>query len=598
MSSGINVVSTVRTTLLWCCSWMLIGMFTGIAPCAAGPHEDGLKLLHEADSAFTHDQAELVHERCIQALELAKRNNDSTLTADCYQHLGQYFLMKGNNLLAFEYYRKAKILSELLHDSLILTNSLFFLGVVSYSANDFREGNEFFSQVLPMLDAVKQERKYHTTLYLLGLCKTELGVYASADSMLKKALTHFRDTRDSSRMYECSTGILQLLVRQGQMQQAESLYTVMTAQNNTYLFNIGSWMEYEMSYLYEQAGDVKAALRHGEASRNYMIGKTIGLFMRLKLNRLLSRLYEKNNQPEQALYYFKEASADLDSLKSTEMAKRMESMKMETELRSKETEIDLLNSRVQVNELARRNYIIVISSLLFFLLLLGLFLNSRTKLTRQLRDRNERLADANKKSDDLLLNILPKEVADELKEQGYSEARLYPAVSVMFTDFVNFTGISQQLTPNELVAEIHRIFTAFDHIMEKHGVEKIKTIGDAYMAVTGMPVEDPDHAVNMVRAAEELLSWMQESGSRFMIRVGIHSGPVVAGIVGVKKYAYDIWGDTVNTAARMEQNSESGKINISGDTYALIQDQITCRHRGKIAAKNKGEIDMYFVEAG
>jgi len=206
------------------------------------------------------------------------------------------------------------------------------------------------------------------------------------------------------------------------------------------------------------------------------------------------------------------------------------------------------------------------------------------------------------KSDDLLLNILPAEVAEELKEKGHAKAKSFDTVTVMFTDFVNFTGISEHLSPEELVAEIDTCFKAFDGIIDQFKLEKIKTIGDAYLAVCGMPNEDPEHGTNVVRAAfairEFMLSRAEVKTARMRdIRIGINSGPVVAGIVGVKKFAYDIWGDTVNTAARMEQQSESGKINISGSTYELVKDMAECTYRGKIEAKNKGEIDMYFVDS-
>ncbi len=221
--------------------------------------------------------------------------------------------------------------------------------------------------------------------------------------------------------------------------------------------------------------------------------------------------------------------------------------------------------------------------------------NQNAQLELMVADRTAQLTLEKRKSDELLLNILPEGVAEELKNTGSAEAKQYNNVSVLFSDFVNFTGLSERMTPTELVKEIHRHFTAFDAIIEKHGLEKIKTIGDAYMAVCGLPVETPDHAQRVVRASLDILHYMEQSGSRFSIRMGVHTGAVVAGIVGVKKYAYDIWGDTVNTAARMEQNSESGKINISGTTYELVKREFTCTHRGKIQAKNKGEIDMYFV---
>lgn len=221
------------------------------------------------------------------------------------------------------------------------------------------------------------------------------------------------------------------------------------------------------------------------------------------------------------------------------------------------------------------------------------------KQKQEIEQQNIELSIEKKKSDDLLLNILPEEIADELKLNGEIKAKQFEEVSVLFTDFVNFTGVSSRLSPKELVSQIHEYFVAFDAIMEKNQLEKIKTIGDAYLAVCGLPQITENHAIKTVQAAIEINKFVQnklKEGGLFDIRIGINTGSVVAGIVGVKKFAYDIWGDTVNTAARMEQNSEAGKINISGSTYLKIKDHFTCTHRGMINAKNKGEIDMYFVE--
>ena len=233
---------------------------------------------------------------------------------------------------------------------------------------------------------------------------------------------------------------------------------------------------------------------------------------------------------------------------------------------------------------------------------LGLLLGIAGLLFRGFRIQkkgNLLLTREKKRSDDLLLNILPEEVAEELKAGGTSAARQFDEVSVLFTDFVNFTEASERLSPKELVAELHACFSAFDEIIGKHGMEKIKTIGDAYMAVLGLPVADEKHACHCVQAALDIREFIRarsESGGPFQIRIGINSGPVVAGIVGIKKFAYDIWGDTVNTAARMEQHGEAGQVNISRTTYELIKDDFSCRERGKISAKHKGEIEMYFVE--
>lgn len=226
--------------------------------------------------------------------------------------------------------------------------------------------------------------------------------------------------------------------------------------------------------------------------------------------------------------------------------------------------------------------------------------NQNEILELKVEERTAELKKEKKKSDDLLLNILPEEIAEELKQKGKSDAHLFEQVSVLFTDFVGFTTISEKLSPNELVAEINIYFTKFDEIIGRHGLEKIKTIGDAYMAVCGIPAMNNDHAINTVKAAMEIIEFVKsrnQDGAKFSIRIGVNSGSVVAGIVGVKKFAYDIWGDTVNTAARMEQNSEPGKINVTGVTYELIKTQFNCSYRGKINAKNKGEIDMYFVES-
>lgn len=221
----------------------------------------------------------------------------------------------------------------------------------------------------------------------------------------------------------------------------------------------------------------------------------------------------------------------------------------------------------------------------------------------EIEERTVELMAEKKKTDELLLNILPAETAEELKATGFAKAKNHEWVTVLFADFKNFTEISERLQPAQVVSDLNHCFSAFDLITEKYGIEKIKTIGDAYMCVGGLPVKNDTHAIDIINAAIEMRDFMEgyknektERGeSPFEIRIGINTGPVVAGIVGIKKFAYDIWGNTVNIASRMESCSEPGKINISGSTWSFVKDHFNCTWRGKIKAKGIGEIDMYFV---
>ncbi|WP_373496559.1 adenylate/guanylate cyclase domain-containing protein, partial [Aquiflexum sp.] len=219
------------------------------------------------------------------------------------------------------------------------------------------------------------------------------------------------------------------------------------------------------------------------------------------------------------------------------------------------------------------------------------------------KERTYQLEQEKHKSENLLLNILPKEVANELIEKGKASARLYESVSVMFIDIMGFTQIADKMTPDDLVKNLDRIFSGFDSITTEFGLEKIKTIGDAYMAAGGIPVASADHLERIILSAFEIIDFVKDYNEDkrcrgeacFEIRIGIHIGPVVAGVVGDRKFAYDIWGDTVNIAARMEENSKKGKINVSEHTYKLISEIFDCEFRGEIPVKNKGNMKMYFV---
>lgn len=245
---------------------------------------------------------------------------------------------------------------------------------------------------------------------------------------------------------------------------------------------------------------------------------------------------------------------------------------------------------------------------LVFLTLLALLSWGRYRASRrakkELEYKNQLIEEERERSDELLLNILPAEIATELKQNGKAAARQFPEVSVLFSDFKNFTLIAEQLSPEELVDELDRCFKAFDFIISQYPeIEKIKTVGDAYLAASGL-TDKKTLPTNLIRAALEMQEFLNEHKEErlrlgkpyFEARIGIHTGPVVAGVVGVNKFAYDIWGDTVNTASRVENQSRPGKVNISESTYRLVKYQFECSYRGKVEVKNKGLLDMYFVE--
>ncbi len=225
------------------------------------------------------------------------------------------------------------------------------------------------------------------------------------------------------------------------------------------------------------------------------------------------------------------------------------------------------------------------------------------ELELQVAERTKQLQAEKKKSDQLLLNVLPNEIATELKEKGEATPRHYEMVTILFTDFQEFTKLAAEASPQELIHTLNECYSAFDDIIDRHNIEKIKTIGDAYMCAGGLPSENTTNAIDMVDAACEIMQWVTTWNAKRVarglnswdVRIGIHTGKLIAGVIGKKKFAYDVWGDAVNTAARMESSGEAGKVNVSQATYDYIKDKYPCTYRGKIQAKGKGEIDMYFV---
>lgn len=241
-----------------------------------------------------------------------------------------------------------------------------------------------------------------------------------------------------------------------------------------------------------------------------------------------------------------------------------------------------------------------------FLLTLTVLYYARQRANRriagELAEKNAMIEEKRRRSEQLLLNILPPAVAAELTVRNKVAARRYERATVMFIDFVGFTRTAEKLEPEELVAELDFCFSKFDDMIGRNRIEKIKTVGDAYICASGLSDRN-ERPADMIRVALQIQEFLQKLKEKrlaegrpfFEARIGIHFGPVVAGVVGTKKFAYDIWGDAVNTAARMEEACQAGRVNVSGAAQAEVKDAFEWEYRGKIATKNKVEMDMYYA---
>jgi adenylate cyclase len=342
-----------------------------------------------------------------------------------------------------------------------------------------------------------------------------------------------------------------------------------------------------MCDIYMAKGDDKTALNY--ALRSQQLAQQYGLKDQISdANLKLSELYEHAGDPATALGYYRSHIAYRDSVNNIKSVQTMADLRTDYEVSKKQTEVDLLNQQ-------KRNQQTIVLSLIIILGLTTVILGTLYWYFRNISKQK-------KISESLLLNILPAETAKELKLNGKVDAVKFDEVTVLFTDFVSFSKYAEHIDPEHLVRSIDFYFKEFDAITTKYGLEKIKTIGDSYMCACGLPTANPSHASNVILAAKDMISLVQTSLhandglSHFDIRIGIHTGPVVAGIVGIKKWQYDIWGDTVNIASRMESKSEPGRINLSETTYQQIQETYPCEYRGEIEVKNRGMLKMYFLK--
>ncbi len=502
-----------------------------------------------------------------EALKVFEELNDSVGIANQLLNIGSIYQETDNPAKALYYDSLALLKYKVLN---LKDGIAMQLGNISNALSDLKRNDDALKYGLESLALYKELNQTEGIVRALN----NIGVWYETNGDLVKALEYAMNALALNKQYENKSGMMQSYGNIG------GLY-IKLAQQQTAL---------PVNAIIPSTKKECIELAKTNMQKAIAIGNETGeLSAWTDYLRVYADALEADGNFKEALLNFKKFHTLNDSLHSTDTKIKIENITTvrEMDLKDKQIEID----KLAVEKKKDREWFLLVALIGLMVIALTIFRNySKQKVL------NSELKKEKQKSDDLLLNILPAEIAEELKSKGSSEAKHYENVSVLFTDFVNFSGISETMSAQELVTEINVCFKRFDEIMDSHKLEKIKTIGDAYLAVCGLPHQFEDHAERVVNAALDIKDFILKRNSKFEIRIGIHSGPVVAGIVGIKKYAYDIWGDTVNTANRMESNSEPGKINISESTYELIKSKFKCQYRGAVSVKNKGEMNMYFVD--
>ena len=530
------------------------------------------------------------------AIEASKAESNKTVLQKAYLNRGVGWRYKANYSKALEnLFKSLELAEELDVEEEIGVVNIELGNVYSESGNNELAG-VYYSRGLDILREGKDELLFGKGLFNLADEMFKKGMIDSSLVYTEEAQLIFQKYEDTLAEAYSLGNLGMIYARKGENQRAErNLSKAIGLLEKVPDYNAITEYLSAMADIYFERGDKMAAIDYAERS----LAAAEGYNLRGDLEEIhlkLSEIYDDVGNTAESFDHFKQYVLYKDSIRNVQSVEEMANLRTDFELARKQTEVDLLNEQ-KANQ---RNIVIATAIALFLIMLLAFGLYRRNRYI----GRTKKIIEKEKlRSDDLLLNILPQETAVELKEKGKVSAKRFDAVSILFTDFRNFTHYAESLPPEELVKTVDFYFSKFDEIVELHNLEKIKTVGDAYMCAAGVPFPVEDHASKIVLAACDMLAFVKEAhhnnsegNTRFDIRVGINSGPVVAGVVGSKKWAYDIWGDAVNIAARMETCSELGKINISENTYELVKDKFDCEYRGEIMVKNKGMMKMYFVE--
>ncbi len=530
-----------------------------------------------------------------EALDLYKQIGDKTGIANMLSNQGAVYYAQGDDAKALELHLQSLKISEEINDTLrILTSLTNIGGVYSNKEATYKESLDYFMRSYKLSLVINDEYSIGTSAVNIGEVYYKMGNDSAALPYLDTAVKKYEGTENLPYALNI---IGRIYTRQKEFEKAIQTHMrgfEISRKLDTRLDMTQSLVG--LGQAYEAKGDQVAAIDAYKQSLDYGIPLNAVAEMKDAYAGLSSSY--KNKSDFSTAYKYQELLLSIkDTIYNINTTKKLGTLQFGFEMEKKESQIQLLNKdkEIQERELQRQKLVrnSFIGGFAIVLLFAVVFFAQRNRISKE-----------KKRSDELLLNILPEETAEELKATGTAKAKSFDLVTVLFTDFKNFTQASEKLSPEELVAEINHCYSEFDRIITKFGIEKIKTIGDSYMCAGGLPVTNQTHPHDVVSAGLEMVAFVERNKHEriakdqpyFELRLGIHTGPVVAGIVGIKKFAYDIWGDTVNTASRMESSGHIGKVNISGPTYELIKDKFTCTHRGMVDAKNKGQIEMYFVE--
>lgn len=576
----------------------------------------GLAFAHKALGMSYYFQGDWVNTlvEWEMALDVFESINDLNGVSNMLNNLGAVHYNGGDSQQALNFYLQSLEVAEDNSDSLRIVTALINIGsvyLVKESGHDL--AFSYYKRALPLTRKLEDSDAIGTVAVNLG--EIYLGDTLSSDpalyySKLDSALYYFETALDAYQ--NSATGNVPMALNSiGKVHAARGDYDKAVKYQNE-AFDLANAQDarlemartlLSLASTYQMMGNNPKAIKSFEQAE--ALSKEIEAYnLEFLAYNGLAEVYAKAMDYENAYRYLQQFVDIKDIIYNADMDKKLQSQTLSYEIEQKQDQILLLekDQKLKEVELERQKAIrngAGIAGLLLLILIAGLY--NRYKFTRK---TNKIIANEKKRSDDLLLNILPSETAEELKEKGSATPRFYPKVSVLFTDFKGFTKIAEKLTPQELVEELNECFVAFDYIIDKHNLEKIKTIGDAYMCAGGIPVANDLNPFDVVKAALEIKEFMEKLRAErekrgldfWELRIGVHTGPVIAGVVGKNKFAYDIWGDAVNTASRMESSGLPGEVNISGATYEIVKDHFKCKHRGKVSAKNKGEIDMYLVE--